>query len=157
VSTGFSVLALPAPRQWDEAWIVADIERRHGPDIRRIAQKLLAWIKATAGEPWYGCSSKDGSIGLTVVAHGLRSSPLFPWTYGTVEVAFPYMKQPFDDPAKREELRQRLNRIAGVNLAPDAISKRPGIPIVTFLDDERLKQFLDVMDWRVGELRSAQP
>lgn len=144
----------PAARQWDEASIAADIERRHGKDALRTAQTIIRWIEQNTDEPFCGHGSKDGSIGLIVIAGGLRSSPLFLWTYGRVEIAFPYMKKPFDDSAKREELRGRLNEIGGVDLPPDT-TKRPGIPIATFSDDKRLKQFLDVMDWCVRELRSA--
>ena len=142
-----------APRQWDEASILTDIERRHGPEILRAAQKIVGWIKAAPERVWYGQGSKDGSVGL----QGLGSGPLLLWTYGTVEIPFSRMRKPFDEPAQREELRRQLANIEGVNLPPDAISKRPGIPISTFSDDERLKQFFDVMDWCVRELRSAQP
>ena len=144
-------------RQWDESSICADLERRHGSHILRTALKIVKWIKTNTDEPFYGRGSKDGSVGLVVIAHGLRSSPLFLWTYGTVEIAFPYMKKPFDDAAKREELRTRLNKIEGVSLPGDAISKRPGIPLVTFSTDERLESFLEVIDWCVRELRSAPP
>ncbi len=117
----------------------------------------MEWIKANTDEVWYGRGGKDGSIALIVTANGLRSRPLFLWTYyGTVEVAFPYMRKPFDNPSKREELRERLNEIDGVSLPEGAIDKkRPGIPIVTFSNEEALKCFLGVMDWCVRELRSA--
>jgi hypothetical protein len=153
--TARSATEKPAVRQWDELSICADLERRHGPHVLRTARKIVEWIKRNTDEPFYGRGSKDGSIGLIVVANGLRSSPLFLWTYGTVEIAFPYMKKPFDDASKREELRTRLNEIEGVSLAADAISKRPGISLATFSTDERLKRFLDVMDWCVRELRAA--
>jgi len=142
-------------RQWDEASIFADIERRHGPEILRTAQKIVGWIKTKPDKVWYGRGSKDGSICLLVTANGLRSTPILLWTYGTVEVAFPYMKKPFDAPAKREELRERLNEIDGVNLPKDAIYKRPGIPISTFSNEETLRRFFDVMDWCIRELHSA--
>jgi hypothetical protein len=64
------------------------------------------------------------------------------------------MRKPFDDLAKREELRKRLNDIQGINLVSG--KQRPSIPIATFSnDDEKLRRFLDVMDWCVGELRSV--
>jgi hypothetical protein len=148
--------AVPAPRLWDEASILADIESRHGSAVLRTAQKILEWIKANTDELWYGQGSKDGSIALIVAANGLKSRPLFLWTYGTVEVAFPYMKKPFDNPAKREELRDRLAEIDGVSLPEGAIDKkRPGIPVLTFSNEETLKHFFDVMDWCIRELRSA--
>src|SRR6266404_920713 len=74
--------------------------------------------------------------------------------YGQVEIRFQYMREPFDNPVKREELRQKLNDIEGVNLPSGR--QRPSIPIGTFSnDDEKLRRFLDVMDWCVHELRSA--
>ncbi len=142
-------------RLWDKESICAALERRHGLGVLRIARKIVEWIEKNTDEPFYGRGGKDGSIGLVVTAKGFRSSPLFLWTYGTVEVAFPYMKRPFDDAAKREELRRQLNEIEGVNLPADAISKRPGISIATFSTDERLKRFLDAMDWCVRELRAS--
>jgi hypothetical protein len=142
-------------RQWDEASILADIERRHGPEALRAAQKIIEWIKKTA-EVWYGRGSKDGSVGLIVTTDGLMYSPLFLWTYGRIEVAFQYLKRPFDDATKREELRKRLNEIEGINISEDAIYRRPSIQIKTLSnDEEKLRRFLEVMDWCVRELRSA--
>jgi hypothetical protein len=139
-------------RQWDEASIIDDIERRHGADVLRVAQKIIKWIKANTDQAWYGRGSKDGSIGLIINTNGLRSSPLFLWTYGTVEIAFPYMKKPFDNLAKQVEFRDRLSEV-GIDLEKDKI--RPNIRIITFSDQQRLRHFLDVMDWCVRELRSA--
>jgi hypothetical protein len=39
-----------APRQWDEASIFADIERRHGPEVLRTAQKIVESIKTKPDE-----------------------------------------------------------------------------------------------------------
>ena len=49
----------------------------------------MEWIKKNTDKSFYGRGSKDGWIRLVVVTNGLRSSPLFLWTYGTVEIAFP--------------------------------------------------------------------
>jgi hypothetical protein len=74
-------------------------------EVLGIAHKIVEWIKTRPDEVWYHRGNKDGSIGLLVTANGLRSTPLLLWTYGRVEIPFPYMKKPFDAPAKREELR----------------------------------------------------
>src|SRR6516165_6160183 len=67
-----------------------------------------------------------GSVGLTVSANGSQSYPIALYSYsGQVEVRFQYMRKPFGDPAKREELRQKLNAIAGVNLPSG--KQRPSI------------------------------
>jgi hypothetical protein len=142
-------------RQWDETSILAEIKSRHGAEARRIAQQIIDWIKSEPGQIKYGQGGKDGSIGLRVTVIGLESTPIVLYTYyGQVEVRLQFLKRPFDDPAKREELRQKLNEIEGVNLPSG--KQRPNIPIATFANnDEKLKRFLDVMHWCVSELRSA--
>jgi hypothetical protein len=88
-----------------------------------------------------------------VTVNGLNSTPIILYTYGRVEVTLQYLRKPFDNPAKREELRERLNKIDGVNLPSGR--PRPSIAIGTFSNEEVLKRFLDVMDWCVGELHSV--
>jgi hypothetical protein len=97
----------------------------------------------------------DGSVGSTVSVNGSQSHPIALYSYyGQVEIRFQYMRKPFDNPAKREELREKLNHIEGVNLPSGR--QRPGIPIATFSnDEEKLTRFLEVMDWCIAELRSA--
>jgi hypothetical protein len=142
-------------RQWDETSILAEIELRHGAEGLRIAQQIIEWIKKETDRTWFGRGSKDGSVGSTVSVNGSQSYPIALYSYyGQVEIRFQYMREPFDNPVKREELRQKLNDIEGVNLPSGR--QRPSIPIGTFSnDDEKLRRFLDVMDWCVHELRSA--
>jgi hypothetical protein len=142
-------------RQWDETSILAEIENRHGAEALRIARQIIEWIKKKSDRIWYGRGSKDGSVGSTVSADDSQSYPIAVYSYyGQVEIRFQYMRKPFDDLAKREELRKRLNDIQGINLVSG--KQRPSIPIATFSnDDEKLRRFLDVMDWCVGELRSV--
>jgi hypothetical protein len=144
-----------ASRQWDEASILAEIERRHGAEALSTAKQIVEWIK-TKGQTWFGSGSKDGSVGVTVnCPNGSQSYPIAVYSYyGQVEIRFQYMRKPFDDPAKREELRKKLNNIEGINLPSGR--QRPSIPIATLSnDDEKLRRFLDVMDWCIGELRSG--
>jgi hypothetical protein len=143
------------PRQWDETSILAEIELRHGAEARRIAQQIIEWMQAQPDQIWCGRGSKDGSIGLIVSVNGSQSYPILLYSYyGQVEIRFQYMRKPFDNPVKREELREKLNDIEGVNLPSG--KQRPSIPIATFSnDDEKLRRFLDVMDWCISELRSG--
>ncbi|MEJ1229860.1 MAG: hypothetical protein WDM88_03185 [Galbitalea sp.] len=60
-----------------------------------------------------------------------RSTGIWPITVypktGSVEVVFQWLKDrpPFDRVGLREELRTRLNRIAGIEIAEDRLAKRP--------------------------------
>lgn len=139
-------------RQWDEASLFVEIERRHGAEGLRIAQKIVRWIKTTPGQIWYGRGQQDGSVGLLLTVNGLNSTPIVLYTYGRVEVTLQYLKKPFDDPAKREQLRAKLNEIDGIDLPSGR--PRPSIPIGKLSNDEVLKRFLDAMDWCIGELHS---
>ena len=144
-----------AARQWDEPSLLAEIETRHGAEALRVTQQIIDWIRKKTDQVWYGRGSKDGSVGSTVSVNGSQSYPIAVYSlYGQVEIRFQYMRKPFDDPSKREELRKKLNDIEGVNLPIG--KQRPSISIATFSnDDEKLRRFLDIMDWCVDELRSA--
>jgi hypothetical protein len=141
-------------RQWDETSMLAEMELRHGSEALRVTHQIIDWIKQKTDGVWYGRGSKDGSVGSTVSVNGSKSYPIAVYSYyGQVEIRFQYMKEPFDNPVKREELRKRLNDI-GINLVSG--KQRPSIRIATFShDDEKLRRFLDVMGWCVDELRSA--
>jgi hypothetical protein len=140
---------------WDEPSILAEIESRHGAEALRITQQIIEWIRRKPDQVWYGRGSKDGSVGSTVSVNGSQSYSIAVYSlYGQVEIEFQYMRKPFDDPAKREQLCQKLNEIEGLNLPSG--KQRPSIPIATFANDtDRLRRFLDAMDWCVGELRSG--
>jgi hypothetical protein len=141
----------PQAQQWDEASIFAEISR-HGPEVLRTAQKIAEWTRNT-GEISYGRGRKDGSFGLRVAAHGLRSTVIVLYTYGRVEITFPFMQKPFDTPAKQEELREQLNKF-GIKLSDDP--KRPHVELKEFSnDEEKLGRFLNLMDGCIRELRSA--
>jgi hypothetical protein len=49
----------------------------------------------------------------------------------------------------------RLNEIPGVALPEDSITRRPSIPLSTLQDEPVLAQFLTVLEWVVGEIKTA--
>jgi hypothetical protein len=77
--------------------------------------------------PYFGRGKRDGSIQITA----LREPPRYQratdvvfvtlWTYGRAEIGFEYlaMKPPFDSADLREQLRQRLNTLPGVQIRED--------------------------------------
>jgi hypothetical protein len=141
-------------RQWDEEAILEAIENRHGSGIRGVARKIIGWINENSDYPRYGRGGEDGSVSLQIEANGLYSTPLYVWTIGTVEIAFQYLKKPFDSSEKQEEFRAKLNEIDGLVIPLG--KKRPNISLSVFLDDNRLNCFLNVMNWCVRELYQAK-
>ena len=77
------------------------------------------------------------------------------WTYGTTEIQFEVLKsrRPFDDEAKRVELRERFNSVPGINIPEDGISRRPSIGLATLTDNNVLTQFLAVLEWMISEIK----
>jgi hypothetical protein len=64
-------------------------------------------------------------------------------------------RRPFDDEAKRLELRDNLNRIPGIDIPADGIKRRPSIPLAALTADAALTAFLAVLDWYIAEVKSA--
>jgi hypothetical protein len=52
-------------------------------------------------------------------------------------------------------LRDRLNKIPGVEIAANAITRRPTVPLAVLTDDAALKAFLGVLDWYIAEVKAA--
>jgi len=53
-------------------------------------------------------------------------------------------------------MRRQLNAIPGVDIAHDALDKRPSIPVATLTDEHALVRFLTTLDWAFEQARTAQ-
>jgi hypothetical protein len=143
-------------RQWDEESVLADLERRNGPEVLRAATRIAQWMKKRADRVWFGSGSQDGSMGMTIVANGHNYYPIAIWSYGRIEIRFQYLlKGPFESEEKRRELLDRLNKVGGISLPADSIVGRPGIPMALFAVEARVDSFLKVADWLVEELKAG--
>jgi len=94
---------------------------------------------------------------MTITANGQTYVPMVIYSYGRIEVTFQYLMRrgPFEPEAKRRELRERLNRIDGINISEKQITVRPPIALAMLSLEPQLNSFLQVMDWVVTELRTA--
>jgi hypothetical protein len=146
-----------AEKQWDEVGFFEDLRRRRGEKEAEAARGILAWAKKSAPRIWWGKGNKDGSFYPMLDWKGEKHFVTSVWTYGRLEIPFQWMltRKPFEEEAKRLELRDRLNRIPGVEIPADAISRRPTIPLAVLTDDIALKVFLGVLDWYIAEVKSA--
>ena len=136
-------------RQWDEQSFFTQLEAKRGPDEVRVARAIEEWAARQMPRFTWGKGKVDGSF-IPVLDHrGQPHYPLAMYTYGRIEIQFQWLtRPPFDDLALRRELLRRLNEIPGVDLAPDAISRRPSIPLALFADDsDALEAFLSALDW----------
>jgi len=147
------VLGSRASRQWDEASFLQELERRQGAAEVRVARRILQWASEHQLRLWWGKGSMDGSFFPLFDSQGKQYWSISVWTYGRIEIQFQMMKTrpPFADEAKRLELLSRLNALPGVTLPPDAITRRPSIPLSLLQDDAVLQQFLAICDWIIQE------
>lgn len=145
-------------RQWDEDSFMRTLAEECGEEEQAVASKVVAWAKERGLRLAYGSGKRYGSL-IPVVDHGGDGyAPVALWTNGRVEVQFDYLarKPPFDTEAKRAELAQRLNAIAGVEIPLDAITGRlPSFPLATLTNDQVLTPFFDTLDWFVSEVRAT--
>ena len=81
--------------------------------------------------------------------HGLGGGPLTIYPSGRCEVVFQHLarRAPFDDPALREELRQRLNGITGIDLPVVKIELRPSFPLDVLATPNARGALADQLAW----------
>jgi hypothetical protein len=142
-------------RQWDEPTFFADLARRTSEEEVRVARRILAWARDQGCSIWWGKGAQAGSFFPMVRKEDESFWTVSVWTYGRVEIQFQQMKTrpPFDDPAKRLELLDKLNALPGISLPPDAIDRRPSLKLRWMAEEGREERFLEVLGWVVGEVR----
>jgi hypothetical protein len=78
---------------------------------------------------------------------------------GTVEITFQHLKlrDPFTDPAVREEFRQRLNSAEGVDIPPGKIDLRPNIKLDLLEAPTTRSGLLDAFEWFIVRAEQDVP
>ncbi|MBB4679808.1 hypothetical protein [Crossiella cryophila] len=73
-------------------------------------------------------------------------------TYGAagyVEVVFLYLstRDPFTDPAIREDFRLRLNQIPGIDIPASKLARRPSFPLSVLADPANVRALGEILRW----------
>jgi len=146
----------PPPRRklWDEASFFEELNARCNAEEVGTARRILEWARLNVTTIYWGQGSTMGSFVPIVVHKGTKHQLFAVWTVGSIEVYFFWYasKAPFDSMEKRRELLDRLNEIDGVSLPPDAISKRPNIPLRVFGNVKAMDQLLNTFDWVIAQI-----
>lgn len=147
-------------RQWDEASFFQSLSERGGPEAVLAAQRIMGWVRSNAPmvRLWWGRGTRTGSFGGAMTTTAGEYYLFAAYSYGRLEIYFQWLKAkpPFDDETKRRALLGRLNAISGVDLADDAIHRRPAIDLALLAAGGRMEQFLAVLDWIVNEVRDCR-
>jgi hypothetical protein len=144
-------------RQWDEASFLAELTARRGQPEAEVARRILRWADEKGCRIWWGKGAQSGSFFPMVDHGGDQYWTIAVWTGGTFEVQFQWMrrKRPFEAEARRQELREKLNAIPSISIPPEAIERRPNLPLKVLASPGTLDRFLAVLDWMVGEIRKV--
>lgn len=142
-------------KEWNEGTFLTDLESRRGTDEKRIAVALLDWAKNRNLRVAWGKGKVDGTFYPMIDHNNEKYWSVSVWTSGWLTFQFGNMKERpvFGHEEKRRELLQRLNQVPGVKLPEDCIARYPSVPLALFSNETVLKQFLDVFDWYIAEIR----
>ena len=143
-------------KQWNEVAFFEVLKERHGGEVAEVAQTILDRAKLSFRITW-GQGVKEGSFIPVLDCKGTWYSMISVMTNGKVQIQFGQLKKrpPFDDDAKRIELRDRLNRIPEVDIPAEGIILYPSILLTSLTNKAALEQFLAVMNWFVQEVKDT--
>jgi alkylated DNA nucleotide flippase Atl1 len=120
------------------------------------AQAMLAVTTAwtvLGGTIQYGVATQTSCF-LMLHAGGPNAIwPLVLYPYGSIEVVFQHLahRPPFDDIALREQLRDRLNRIEGVEIPRSKLALRPSVPAAVLVRPGALETLAEALAWFVEQ------
>ncbi|MBF9131349.1 DUF262 domain-containing protein [Plantactinospora sp. S1510] len=156
---------LPGPRSnRDLPYADRFVEQLTDLQSPKVANATLAVLDAWTG---LGGTLGHGSGGETSCfllardkEHELGSIwPAAIYPSGKFEIVFQHLsvRTPFDDVTLREELRQRLNQLPGVDIASAKIALRPGFPLEVLVDPTVRDALLEHLGWFYGQAQARTP
>jgi hypothetical protein len=138
-------------KTFDDLW--KELSTTRSPEEQRLARELYDW-EVDAGMkvfPLANGFAQEFKLG--------KASYYFfkVRTDGEVAIWFQYLgnKKPFSDPSLREELRQRLCRIPGVEISPERLAGKPRFALSLLSPASAMQQFQDAWLWAMDVIRAA--
>lgn len=125
-------------------------------------EDLIAGWRSLGGDVFYGRGAETSAL-LNYLpyqhrGHILWTAAIYPLT-GTLEISFQHLKnkEPFTDPTLREELRLRLNKAPGIDIAPAKIALRPSIRLQQLEVELTRQAILAAFEWLTETARADRP
>jgi len=144
-------------RTWAKEEYFQELRVNNSEDIVRVVERILNWAKEHNLEVRLGSGAKHGSYSLFVPHKENLHYMMVLYTYGKIEMQFLRLKYepPFDDIEKQREFLARMNRIDGIDFPESMLDRRPSFEMALLKDEAKYRQFVEVMEWYVGEIRSS--
>ncbi|MDG4788186.1 DUF262 domain-containing protein [Micromonospora sp. WMMD1102] len=148
---GMAPEELPRPRPGRDVQFAEQLTELQSAEV---AEATIAVIEAWAGLGGTLGFGEGGETSCFLLArdkeHELGNIwPVAIYPSGKVEVVFQHLsiRMPFDDLALREEFRQRLNNVPGVEIAAAKLALRPGFPLKVLVDPDACNTLIEQLGW----------
>jgi hypothetical protein len=146
-------------KQWNRPTWMASLREHVEPDVADVAARILDYADERGLREAFGTGEKSASVQVGLDTDDAYVFPFLFYNGGGVEVGFHWMinlpYKPFDDRDMRWKLRDRLQKIPGVELEEDRIDKRPSFLLEDLLQDGAFESFIETFDWILEEARKA--
>jgi Uncharacterized conserved protein len=125
--------------------------------------ELIRFWRSIGGELGFGQQAETSCF--FMARRGKRhlgGNGIWPFTVypkaGTIEVVFQYLKDrpPFDRLDLRQELRNRLNRIPGIDISEDRLHLRPSFRVTVLESEENQDAVADVLRFFMNEVVATE-
>lgn len=147
--------SLKSGKQWDLKSFSDELKNNSSFEEVKIANKIFKWAEDKIDWIYWGQGKKYGAFVPILKNENINHQLFAVRTTGTIEIYFQHYKnkKPFDSEEKRKELLNKLNLISGVEIQDYEISKRPRINISILKEGDNLKNFLEIFEWFINEIK----
>jgi len=142
--------------QWDRELFVNTLRERRGSEAVAVATNILEWSPMHCPKLWWGEGRIDGSCFVGVAQEGVNYYPFAMWTYGRIEMQFQWLRQRSVAQELLEGLASRLNRVQGVVIPPDALTRRPAFDMSLLKERQSSSVFFDAIEWFIEQIKPQQ-
>lgn len=117
-------------------------------EVDAVIHVIRAW-EGLGGAVSYGTSKLTSCFLISRAPAKGNIWPVAIYPDGYIEVVFQYLatRPPFDVLQKRDELRSRLNRIAGVDIPTSKLALRPSLKFSSISSPGGLESFVETLKW----------
>ncbi|WP_245774588.1 hypothetical protein [Nonomuraea wenchangensis] len=126
-----------------------------GPQAAGAVQRLLEHWRSRGGELQYGTSANASCA--PIIKVGRQTMYVIRFYAKTAEIPFSVLRKrkPFDDPALREELRQRLNDAPGVDIPVAKLELYPSIKNTQLANIAVFDVVVAALDWFMATVTAS--
>lgn len=143
-----------ASRDWTTEEFIAACTRSDRPAVADVAHRMLDWMARDGATPSFGYGTGGPMYVQLPMPDGSTVAPFDLSTGGRVEALFSVLRAvpPFDQPAARHALKDKLNAIPGIALLDEPVERGtwPSFDAVHLAGPEGFGRFAATLEW-IGE------